>query len=88
MKMNKSRILATLLMVAGLVSATAYPENNTVQNAIYATYDLVVAVIEGIIPYVSTFIGIGILMFVLGAFATIIALAVGLVTIFMKFGKK
>jgi len=84
----KSKILATLLTVGGLVSATGYAQNNTVDNALYAFYDLIVAVIAGLIPYIPTFIGVGILFFVVGAFSVLIASALGIVMILTKFGHK
>jgi hypothetical protein len=89
--MNNKTMLFALLTVMGMVSAvnaTGYAENNTVTNVLYATYDLITAVIEQMIPFIPTFIGVGILFFVIGALTVVIASILGLVTILTKFGRK
>jgi uncharacterized membrane protein len=84
----KTKICGALVTLGGLVSAAGYAENNTVTNVLNVVYDFVVAIIEQMIPFIPTFIGVGILMFVLGAIGVALASILGFVTILTKFGHK
>lgn len=84
----KTKILGALVTLGGLVSAANYSQNNTVTNVLNVVYDFVVAVIEQMIPFIPTFIGVGILMFVLSAIGVALASILGFVTILTKFGHK
>lgn len=99
--MNKQQILtliASLLLIGNSVMANlfypaylyvgngSYPENNTPPNIVNAGYDMIVAMISGITPYIAVIIGIGVLMFVI----TVLSASVGLIvfSIFKLFTKK
>jgi uncharacterized 2Fe-2S/4Fe-4S cluster protein (DUF4445 family) len=89
MKISKVAIYSALLTVLGTVATVKadYAANNTIQGAINAFYDLFVAVVAGIIPYVPAFIGLGVLTFLVGVFTLLIGGALALVMIFQKFGR-
>lgn len=80
--MNKQQILTlitSLLLIGNSVMANlfypaylyvgngSYPENNTPPNIINAGYDMIVAILSGITPYIAVIIGIGVLLFVITA---------------------
>lgn len=78
--MDKKKILATILMLAGSAMATngtGYAENNAIRNLLYVAYDFIVAVMAGFIPYIPTYIGIWVLLLVVGvlSFSLLLILA-------------
>jgi hypothetical protein len=81
------KMLGALTALMGMASASGYAENNTVANVINAVMDLLVALIIAVIPYSGSLVGIGMLYVVLGAVAGLALIAVGIITIFLKFGR-
>jgi VIT1/CCC1 family predicted Fe2+/Mn2+ transporter len=68
-----------------LLTNTDYPKNNSLSNILYASYDFITATIAGFIPYVPTFIGIGLLLFVIGALMVVMASIIyGVITALTK----
>jgi hypothetical protein len=89
--MDKKKILATILMLAGSAFAsnsTAYPENNEIRNLLYVAYDFIVAVMAGFIPFIPAYIGIWVLLLVVGILSFSLLLILGLILTFGQHKKK